>query len=161
MKSLIYLVNILVSFFFLLIVGIVSGGAVFSLFGEAGILGGDTAGAIAGICGWFKLVGFIVEKENVGLIEKKPEKIAQTSPLPQTGVFLSARDARMGNHLMIGGIITFLSSLMNFSNLNLILGIGGVGVMVFGFVVSVAAYEFPAEEGVVRRAKLLIGKLTK
>ena len=35
MKSLIYLVNILVSFFFLLIVGIVSGGAVFSLFGEA------------------------------------------------------------------------------------------------------------------------------
>ena len=109
MKSLMYLANILVSFFFLLILGIVSGGAVFSLFGEAGILGGATAGAVAGISAWFKLVGVIVEKENVGLIEKKPEKIPQIPASPPTGVFLSARDARMGTHLMFGGIITFLS----------------------------------------------------
>ena len=61
--------------------------------------------------------------------------------------------------MMIGGIITFLSSLITFSNLNLVIGVIGVGVMVVGFIISIAAYEFPAEEGSWRRVKLLLSKL--
>ena len=148
MKSLIYLISILVSFFFLLFLGIISGGLICSFLGDIGTLGGASVGAILGICGWFKLVGVIVEQENIQLSKKKPHNTASPHEPLEAEHFLSAKDARFGNHMMIGGIITFLSSLIEFSNLNLILGLIGIGVMVMGFIISIAAYELPSEEGI-------------
>ena len=158
MKSLLYLINIVVSFFFLLFLGIISGGFIFSFLGGMATLGGATAGAVIGICGWFKFVGFIIEKEEIELSKKETGNITQLSVSIEGGIFVSEKDARFGNHLMIGGVITFLSSLIDFSTLNLVLGLIGVGVMVIGFIISIAAYEFPSDVGILRRVKLLRGK---
>ena len=61
----IYLITILVSFFLLLLLGVFSGGLIFSFFGELATFGGAVAGGVIAICGWFKLVGLLVEQENI------------------------------------------------------------------------------------------------
>jgi hypothetical protein len=159
MKSFMYLAVILASFFFLSFLGAVSGGFLCSFFGGMATLGGATSGAVIGICWWFKLVGLLVEREDISLIGRKLVNTAErVSETERFAPFLCAKDARFGNHLMAGGIIIFASSLTGFSNLNLILGLLGVIVVVLGFIISIAAYEFPAEENSWRRIKLLMGK---
>lgn len=153
-----YLNAILISFFLLLVFGIVSGAFIGSFLGGSAAAGAAITGGVIGICAWFKLVGVIVEHENVDLSRKKPDNSALISQPDEPGLFLSARDARVGNHLIAGGLITFLSSLIAFSNLSLLIGGAGIGAMITGFIISLAAYEFPSEEGVLRKAKLLLDK---
>ena|GEM_PF-5017158 len=158
MKSLMYLNIILISFFLLLVFGIVSGAFIGSFFGASATVGIAVTGGVVGICGWFNLVGFIVEHENTNLSGKKPDNSAQISAPDEPGLFLSAGDAKRGNHLIAGGMITFLSSLIAFSNLSLVIGGIGIGATVAGFIISLAAYEFPSEKGIRRKVKLLLDK---
>ncbi|MDQ4121222.1 MAG: hypothetical protein M3209_07235 [Acidobacteriota bacterium] len=158
MKSLMYLSSILISFFLLSVFGVVSGAFIGSFLGASAAVAIAVTGGVVGICGWFKLVGFVVEMENSDLLRRKTDSSVQLSAPVETGLFLSARDARRGNHLMAGGIITFLSSLIAFSTFSLLIGGIGLGAMIAGFIISLAAYEFPSEEGVLRKVKLLLDK---
>lgn len=158
MKSLLYLSFILVSFFSLLVFGTIWGAFAGSLLGETGTVGGAVAGGVVGICGWFKLVGVVIEHENISLSAKKRENTLQVSPPDELGLILSAGDAKRGNHLIAGGIVTFLSSLIAFSYLSLLIGGIGIAAMIAGFIISLAAYEFPSEEGILRKVRLLMDK---
>jgi hypothetical protein len=60
--------------------------------------------------------------------------------------------------MMACGIVTFLSALFSAPEVALLVGAAGIMSAVAGFVISLTAAEFPSEDGVVRRVKLLLAK---
>ena len=158
MYSLLYLFAVLVSLFFLLLFGAFAGGVVLSPAGTAGALLGATGGAVAGICVWFKVVGYFVDLEDAYLSDTGAAA-AQEPPRPVVGgTALSARDVRRGNHIMVCGIVTFVSAFFGPPGVALLVGAAGVLSAVAGFVISLTAAELPSEEGTLRRVKLLLAR---
>lgn len=181
MKSLIYLIVILVSFVFLPLFGVLAGGFICSCAGSLldsfinelsssrdsyhGSVGnlatftGAVAGGVIGICWWFKLVAYLVDQENIALRRKQSFSPLGASAPPQDGPFLCGRDAIWGNHMMASGMVILVASLIYFSELTVLTGGIGVVSLVAGFIISLTAYEFPSEEGIWRRIKLLFAKV--
>ena len=158
MYSLLYLIAVLVSLFFLLLFGALAGGVLLSPAGTVGALLGVTAGAVVGICVWFKVVGYFVELEDAHLRDTGTAA-AQEPPRPADGSpTLSARDVRRGNHIMVCGMVTFVSALFSAPGVSLLVGAAGVLIAVVGFIISLTAAELPSEEGTLRRVKLLVAR---
>jgi hypothetical protein len=118
---------------------------------------GATAGAVVAICVWFKVVGYFVQLEDDYLSRAGSRPAPETASHVGVGPSLIS-DARRGNHMMACGIVTFLSALFSPPGIMLLVGAAGVLAVVVGFVISLAAAEFPAEEGMLRRVKLLVTK---
>jgi hypothetical protein len=156
--SLLYLIAVLASLFFLLVFGSLAGGVLLSPAGPAGALLGATAGAVVGICVWFKVVGYFVDLEDAYLSDTRAAA-AQEPPRPADVLpALPARDVRRGNHIMVCGIVTFVSALFSAPGVGLLVGAAGVSIAVAGFVISLTAAELPSEEGTLRRVKLLLAR---
>ena len=179
-RSFLYLMVILVTFFFLLILGVLFGSLIFSLTGgfinslinnssfvshywnlpvHTLALIGAVTGAVISLCQWFKIVGYVVEREHIDLIAFTKESSLTNNQEPilkEAKPFIGARDAKLGNHIMIGGIVIFLSSAIYYSNLFFIIGLIGIICMVSGFVISLAAHEYPSEYGIWRKLKLFV-----
>ncbi|MET0647359.1 MAG: hypothetical protein ABW208_12110 [Pyrinomonadaceae bacterium] len=158
MRSLLYLIAVLVSLFLLLLFGALAGGLVLAPAGTIPSVLGATTGAVVAICVWFKLVGYFVEQEDIHLSNVRPHAAPEAPPSVNVGPPLSARDVRRGNHLMACGIVTFFSALFSTPGIALLVGAAGIVSAVAGFVISLTAAEFPAEDGVVRRVKLLVAR---
>jgi hypothetical protein len=154
-KSLLYLVAILASFFILLLCGTLAGGVILYPAGTAAALLGATAGAAVGVCVWFKLVGYFVELENIHLSSGRSPVTPEAERPADPGPALSSRDVRRGNHLMACGVVTFFSSLFSSPGMALLVGTAGIVSIVAGFIISLTAAEFPSEDGILRRVKLL------
>lgn len=157
MKSLLYLIAILASFFLLLLFGALAGGLVLSPAGLMPALFGAVAGAVAGLCGWFKVVGYFVELENIQLSDR-PTAAPEDARPADGGLALSDRDVRSGNHLMACGAVAFISSLFSSPGIALVVGAAGVASVAAGFIISLTGVEFPSEEGIVRRVRLLVAR---
>jgi hypothetical protein len=157
-KSLLYLIAILVSLFLLLLFGALAGGLVLAPAGTVPAVLGATTGAVVAICAWFKLVGYFVELEDIHLSKVRPHAAPEAPPSVEIGPPLPARDVRRGNHMMACGIVTFLSALFSAPGIALLVGAAGIMSVIAGFVISLTAAEFPSEDGVVRRVKLLLAK---
>lgn len=153
-----YLVAILASFFVLLLFGALAGGLILYPAGTGAALLGVTCGGAVGVCAWFKLVGHLVELEDAHLSGGRPPVTPEAHRPADAGPALSSRDMRRGNHLMACGVVTFISSLFSPPGVALLVGAAGVVSVVAGFVISLTAAEFPSEDGIVRRVKLLAGR---
>jgi hypothetical protein len=158
MKSLLYLIAILVSLILLLLFGALAGWLFLLPAGELPAVLGATAGAVVAICVWFKLVGYFVELEDMHLSGVRPQPAPEATRTAEVGPALSARDVRRGNHMMACGIVTFVSALFSAPGVALLVGTAGIASVVAGFVISLTAAELPSEEGVVRRVKLLLAR---
>lgn len=158
MKSLLYLAAILVSFFLLLLFGALAGGIVLSAAGSLAALFGATAGAVVGVCAWFKVVGYLVELEDIHLCGGRSPVLPEARRQADAGPMLSGGDVRRGNHLMASGVVTFVSALFSPPGIALLVGAAGIVSVVAGFVISLAAAEFPSEDGTMRRVKLLVAR---
>jgi hypothetical protein len=158
MRSLLYLTAVLVSLFLLPLFGALAGGIILSPAGTLPALFGAAAGAVVATCAWFRVVGYFVELEDDHLSRAGSHPAPETPPHVGVGPDLSAGDARRGNHMMACGIVTLISAMFSPPGFMLLVGAAGVVAAVAGFVISLAAAEFPSEEGMLRRVKLLVAK---
>jgi hypothetical protein len=158
MKSLLYLAAILASFFILLLFGALAGGIILYPAGTAAALLGGTTGAVVGVCAWFKLVGYFVELEDSHLSSGRSLVTPEAHRAADAGPALSSRDMRRGNHLMVCGVVTFFSALLSSPGIALLVGTAGIVSVVAGFIISLTAAEFPSEEGILRRVKLMAAR---
>lgn len=158
MKSLLYLIAVVVSFFLLVLLGTLAGGLILSPAGIMPALLGATTGAAAGVCVWFKVVGYFVELEDIHLNSDKSTAAPELHQPADEGLPLSARDVRRANHMMGSGAVTFMSSLFGPPGVSLLVGAVGITFLVVGFIISLTGVEFPSEEGIVRRMRLLVGR---
>ena len=158
MKSLLYLIAVLVSFFFLLLLGGLAGGFILWPAGIMPTLFGATTGGAAGVCVWFKVVGYFVELEGIHLRGDSSPAATELHRPADAGLPLSAWDVRRANHMMASGAVTFLSSVFGPPSTALPVGAAGIMLVAAGFIISLAGVEFPSEEGILRRVRLLVGR---
>jgi hypothetical protein len=157
-KSLLYFVAVLASFFLLLVAGALAGGFMLFPMGVMPALFGAATGAVVGVCVWFKVVGYFVELEDLHLRRDTSLAAPESREFADDGLSLSDRDVRRANHMMGSGVVTFFSSLFGPPETALPVGAIGVVFVAAGFIISLTGVEFPSEEGILRRVKLLVAR---